>query len=117
MAAPSNINLTITRGDSPVIPFRYTTTSSPNGVDITGYAFTLTVSTEEEPTTTANEVFTAAGVITTASEGRFSFQPTTTDTDLDVNTTYYFDISFVNGTQKETIAKGSITVLQDIGKA
>lgn len=116
MAAPSRINLEITRGDSPVIPFRYTTTSQPNGVDITGYVFTMTVNTEEDPTNTDNQQFQVTGVITTASEGRFTMQPTSTNTDLTVGGSYFFDISFLNGTQKETIAKGAIIVLQDIGK-
>jgi len=116
MPVAANIPVTVYRGDSPVIPYQLTNTANPTGIDITGYVFELTVDSIEEPTNDSTEVFTVAGVITEASEGRFGFQPTVADLSIAPGD-YFYDISLVNGTEQVTIIKSTFTVRQDIGKA
>jgi hypothetical protein len=119
MATATVIKLVTYRGDSPIFPFHLTNSANPGGIDITGYVFVLTVDSLEEPPETsdpsATELFSVSGVLTDAANGKFSFQPTTTDTNQTPGE-YYYDISLVNGTEKVTIVKSTFEIKQDIGK-
>lgn len=115
---PIPLNICVTRGDSPIIPFKLTN-SDGSDLDINGGTFTLTVSTEEDPSDNTNQVFQVTGVIVgDGSTGEFTFQPTTTDTgSLDPDTDYFHDVRMVlTGYGDRTIFKGQWQVSQDINK-
>lgn len=115
---PIPLDICLTRGDSPVIPFKL---SDGDGADlsISGAVITWTVSTEEEPTDNTNQVFQVIGIVVgDGSAGEFTLQPTTGDTGtLDPNTDYFHDIRMVlTGYGDRTIFKGKVPVAQDINK-
>ncbi|MDX1526995.1 MAG: hypothetical protein R3337_00120 [Gammaproteobacteria bacterium] len=98
-------------------------TFKKNGIarDVTGFTFTLTVNSDEDPTTAANQVLQETGVPTDATNGIVSFTPVG---DMDALTVtpagadYYYDIEETHTAsgRKRTIAKGKFKVLQDITK-
>lgn len=117
---PVTEDICISRGDSPVIPVvvREAGTNGALGsiVDITGYAFTLTVDPSSDPGTSANNLFSIAGVITDAANGRVEFQPTPVQTDHSPDQ-YSYDIQMVTTTPSvRTILSGTFEIKQDITK-
>ena len=85
-------------------------------VDLTGMVLTLTVNSEENPTTTENELFKIGGEMVSAVDGKVSFTPTAEDTNIDKSRNYY-DVSAVVGTEsKRTLVKGEFYIDMDIGK-
>jgi len=119
MALAVNIPLITYRGDSPTFTF-VLKDSAGVVVDITGYVFTMTVDTLEEPLDvtdpSATEVFTNTGTSATPASGEWTHQPTALNTALTPGE-YFYDVSVAVGTQKITLVKSVLEVLQDIGKA
>jgi len=85
-------------------------------VNITGFSFKLTVNSEKTPTTTANQQFTITGVLTDAVNGKVSFAPSVTDTDI-APATYFYDIEQTDGAGAiSTLIVGKALIVQDITK-
>jgi len=103
-----------TRGDTD--PFKFTLKDKDESpVDITGWSFLFTVNKNENPINTADQQFQLVGVIDSGIEGKFSFRPTATDTDI--VGFFFYDVQRVdtNGYIK-TLAKNEIEFTQDITK-
>ena len=103
------------RGDS--FPLIYTLKDKNTGlaINIAGWSFKLTVSTEKDPVDETTKKFSVDGVIVDAANGKFSFLPTEAN-NADIGK-YFFDIQYTNPSgHKRTIAKDKYTVSQDIGK-
>jgi len=104
------------RGDSDAKGF-IIQNSAGVAIDITGFTFKLTVNSEKDPTTTANQQFTVIGAITDASAGKVAFSPTTANTDI-VPATYFYDIEQTDGSGAiSTLIIGKCVLVQDITKA
>lgn len=110
-------DITVYRGDTEPIPRKAKSHQTANGVlDITGWSFTLTVNTEENPTNTDNQLFQATASLTNPTAGDYEFRLTTGQADQTPGT-YYFDIQYVKpGGEKGTQEKGLYIVEQDINK-
>ena len=103
------------RGDSfPLVyVFKDKTTGLP--INITGWSFKLTVSSEKDPADESTKKFSVDAMLVDAANGKFSFLPTEGN-NAEVGK-FYFDIQYVNPSgHKRTIAKDVYTVTQDIGK-
>lgn len=103
------------RGDSDAKGFII---QDANGVaiDITGFSFKLTVSSDRDPTDQVNEQFTIVGVIGVAADGTVSFAPTITDTDITPGV-YFYDIEQTDVSSRiKTVIKGRVKIIQDITK-
>jgi hypothetical protein len=86
-------------------------------IDISGFTFALTVNTAPDPSDNTNEVFTVAGVINDALNGKVGFSPTDTDTDISPDT-YFYDIQMIDAaSKKRTIVIAQFLITQDITKA
>ncbi len=84
-------------------------------VNISGFAFRLTVNTEPDPNP-GTELFTVVGVITDASAGKVAFAPTVTDTDQTPDK-YFYDVEQTDGGGLiDTVIKGVCEIVQDISK-
>jgi len=85
-------------------------------IDITGFSFKLTVSSDRDPTDQVNEQFTITGIITLATAGTVSFAPTTTDTDITPGI-FFYDIEQTDVASRiKTVIKGRVQIIQDITK-
>ncbi len=85
-------------------------------VDVSGFSFKLTVNSEKAPADQVNEQFTITGVLIDAPNGRISFAPTITDTDI-TPTTYFYDIEQTDGAGAiSTLIVGKAIIVQDITK-
>ncbi len=85
-------------------------------VDITGFSFKLTVSSEKDPADQVNEQFSIVGVITDATNGKVAFSPTVTDTDIAPDT-YFYDIEMTDaGGALSTRIVAKALIVQDITK-
>lgn len=115
---PIPLDICVTRGDSPIIPFKLTTPAGAD-IDISGGTFTLTVNTEEDPTDNTNQVFQVTGVLVGGgTTGEFTMQPTTANTGaLNPDLDYFYDLRMVLASYGDrTIFKGKWLVDQDINK-
>ena len=82
-------------------------------ISLTSETFILTVNSEECPTDNTNEIFSVAGVVTDAANGRVSFAD---DGTTDIGT-YHYDIQMIDTSgRRRTIAKDYYIVTQDITK-
>jgi hypothetical protein len=119
----SEINLCRFRGDTYPAKFRATNEGSPQVLDITSYAFLMTVNSVKSPDANSSPIvgdqkFQITGTITDAATGRFEFQYTGSPAPqlLDPGT-YYYDVQMTDGTGDiRTIIKGKYTIKQDITK-
>lgn len=109
-------NITRRRGDTYPISLRVQD-SGGDAVDLsaTGYAFLMTVSSEQNPTGTSNELFQLTGIITSASEGRVEFRPS--ESDVDAIGVFYYDIEMTDDEGYiTTLVTGEFELEQDITK-
>lgn len=84
-------------------------------VNIAGWSFKMTVSTEKDPVDDTTKKFAVDATIVDAAAGKFSFLPTEAN-NSEVGK-FFFDIQYTNPSgHKRTIAKDKYTVSQDIGK-
>lgn len=116
MAKPAAINIDYTRGDSAAIPFEVTDPDTSLAVDITGFTYILTVDPEPDPLTDVNNLFSVAGTVTDATNGKVEFRPTTTNSDQTPEV-YFYDIQQTDSASRlQTVAKGKFTIQQDVTK-
>ena len=84
--------------------------------NVTGFNFKLTVNAEKAPADQVKEQFTIVGVLVDAPNGKVSFAPTITDTDISP-ATYFYDIEQIDGSgAKDTLIIGKALIVQDITK-
>ena len=103
------------RGDTKAKGFAIQT-SAGVARNITGSTFKLTVNSEKDPPTTANEQFTINGVITDAVAGEVGFAPAVGDTDITPDT-YFYDIQETDPSgADDTLIKAKALIVQDITK-
>jgi hypothetical protein len=89
--------------------------SAGAAIDITGFSFSMTVNSEKNPTINPPE-FTVAGVLDDPTNGKVSFSPLTTETDIAPGT-YWYDIQQTDTASKvKTLVKGKLLIIQDITK-
>jgi hypothetical protein len=96
-------------------PFKIVVKDKGTGapLNVTGNTFTLSVSTENAPST-ASYVFQSTGVITDAVNGKVSFPMSASD--VDRVGTYYFDVVMDTGTERTTILRGILEFEESITK-
>jgi hypothetical protein len=104
-----------TRGDT--YPISVTLKDSSGvAIDITGGTFALTVNSEENPTDTANQLFTEAGTITNAVGGVVEFAVSLSNSDQTPGV-YYYDVQYTDSAGNiRTVLRGPWCVNQDITK-
>lgn len=112
---PSTVNIEFTRGDT--FPFVLEITDgSNNPIDITGYAFLLTVDPSETPSDALNNLFQLTGSTIDATNGKVQFALTGVQADQTPGV-YYYDLQQTDPSSSiRTIAKGTWTFIQDITK-
>jgi len=112
---PSDIPICRKRGDT--YPITFTIKDSAGGVvNISGFSYLLTVDPEEEPTTSANNLFQLTGVIPLGTDGKVTFTMTSMQADQ-VPAEYFYDIQQTDGASAlRTVVKSSWTFEQDITK-
>lgn len=106
------------RGDSSARGFTIKDSSvSPSvPIDITGFSFKLTVNSEKDPTNQTNEIFSVVGTIVDGPNGKVSFAPSSTETNVAPGP-YYYDIEQTDlGGLISTLIKGKCKIIQDITK-
>jgi hypothetical protein len=104
------------RGDT--VPDKYIMVDENDAVlDIsTGYAFRLTVSSEQNPINTDNQLYEVVGVVTDGPAGAVDFSPSPVQADQEPGTYFYdVEVTYPSGSVK-TIEKGKYIYKQDIGK-
>jgi len=106
------------RGDS--YPLEFTIQDeNEDAITLTGSSLLFTVNNTKNPTDITDQEFSVVGVIDpdqVANEGKVTFTPSTSETDLTPGT-YYYDIQLTNSSsQIRTIAKEKFKVTQDITK-
>lgn len=108
---------TITRYRGDTAADRFTIQRDGAALNITGWTFALTVNSEKDPVGTSTQLFTVAGVITSATAGQVQFSPDATQADQTPGD-YYYDVQGVdpNGA-KVTVDKGRYRFKQDITKS
>jgi hypothetical protein len=111
-------DIEMTRADS--YPLILTVKSKSTGlpIDLTGYAFLLTVNSEKDPTDITHQIFQVAGVTDpdqVTNTGKVSFTPTSIDTATVGK--FYYDIQWIVGsTVRSWNEKKKFVILQDITK-
>ena len=110
---PTQEDIEVVRGDSPVIPLSVTSGGAP--VDITGGTFELAVDTQAKPVDNSTSLFIVSGVIVSGPAGTVTFQPSSAELNLEPKT-YYYDIQMLLNGSKRTLLKGKFIVQQDINK-
>ena len=111
----ANIDITRKRGDN--FPFQLTLKDSGGtAVDITGFTFRMVADPSNAPADDTNNLFDLAGVIVTAEDGIFQFEPTTSDMDVEPGT-YFYEVQMIDASSKvRSIVAGTFIVEQDIVK-
>lgn len=85
-------------------------------IDITGYSFTLTVDSKQNPTDETTKKYFISGVIVDALAGRVEFVPTEEQANLSGQ--FYYDIQMIDTLgRKRTITSDKYTYKQDITKS
>jgi hypothetical protein len=90
--------------------------SAGAAIDITGYAFKLTVNSLPTPPSATTQLYSLTGTILDAANGVVEFVPTLTNADQKP-ATYYYDIQMTDDTARiKTIVSGEYIYTQDITK-
>jgi len=85
-------------------------------INISGYAFVMTISTLENPPDNTSELYSVTGTILVAASGTVEFVPSGVQSDQ-LPAEYYYDIQMTDGAARiKTIEKGKYTYTQDISK-
>ncbi len=90
-------------------------------IDVTGFTFVMTVNTSKDPDPVGPpiiglEQFSVVGVLDDPTNGKISFSPLTTETDI-LPAVYFYDIQQTDAASKiKTLVKGKLTIVQDISK-
>lgn len=107
--------ITRRRGDTYAdeITVKSATTGLP--INITGYAFTMTLDASKEPTSSATNLYQVIGAIIDAAAGRVEFAPTALQADR--VGVFYYDIQMVDSAGRiRTIALDPYVFTQDLTK-
>ena len=108
-------DITRKRGDTYADEFVIKSKATKLPINLTGYAFTLTLDPVKAPTNAVNNVYQLTGTIIDAVNGRVEFAPTALQADKVGN--YYFDVQMVDGAgRKRTVDSGKYKYEQDITK-
>jgi len=108
---PKTEPILVARGDSPVMPI--TVKSDGVVLDVTGYTFTLTVNSSDDPADDTGALFQINGAVVDGPNGRVDFQPSIGDL-TQTPDVYNYDIQMVGGGSTRTILKGQFTIDPDI---
>lgn len=104
------------RGDTAPDLIRVLDPETLTALDISGFAYVLTVNTVRNPTDTSTQLVTIAGTITDAPAGRVEFRWTAPQADQTPGK-YWYDIEQTDvGGNVKTIAKNAYKFYQDITK-
>jgi len=108
-------SITRYRGDT--VPDKITVKDADDVViNITAYAFMLTVSSIKAPPDTSTQLMQLTGVITSGPLGTVEFSPTAGEANVTPGK-YFYDIQMTDGSGKiQTIDTGTYTFKQDITK-
>jgi hypothetical protein len=105
-------------GDTAPFKFQLTDASGTPTL-IAGFGFTLTVDPNEEPASTATNLFTITGVIDDEDTGLFNFPPTQPEANLLVplanDRAYWVWLKVTDATGKTETAKGRLPVAAGSG--
>jgi hypothetical protein len=111
-------DIEMTRADSYPLILTIKSKSTSLPIDLTGYAFLLTVNSDKDPTDITNQIFQVAGVVDpdqVTNKGKVSFTPTSVNTATIGK--FYYDIQWsVGSTIRSWNEKKKFTVKQDITK-
>jgi hypothetical protein len=111
-------DIEMTRADSYPLTLTVKSKSTDLPIDLTGYAFLLTVNSEKDPTDITHQIFQVAGVVDpdqVTNKGKVSFTPTSANTATVGK--FYYDIQWtVGGTVRSWNEKKKFVILQDITK-
>ncbi len=103
------------RGDSDAKGF-IIQDSAEVAIDITGFSFKLTVSSDKAPPDQVNEQFTITGTLTDATNGAVAFAPLVADTDIAPGT-YFYDVEQTDTSGRiSTLIVAKCLIVQDITK-
>ena len=105
------------RGDSYPLELTIKNKETKVIIDLTGYAFSLTVDTLQDPPDDTTQVFEVPGVLDIdPTLGRVSFTPTVLQTAIDAKG-YFYDVQMTDSSGNiRTIVKNKWKILQDITK-
>lgn len=108
-------DITRVRGDT--FPFSFVIKDSDGVVvDISGFAYKLSVDTSEEPADEVTQLFKLVGVIPTGTDGIVTFTLSIGEANQ-TPSTYFFDLEQTDtATKIRTVAKGEYNVVQDVTK-
>lgn len=115
MACPQEQDICRKRGDTN--PFTLTIKDGDgNAIDISLYAFVLTVDPSPDPADASENLFQLSGTIVDGPNGIVSFEPTTLQADQEPDT-YFYDVQMTDDASKiRTILQGEFEISQDITK-
>lgn len=85
-------------------------------LDITNYAFIMTLSSKRDPTDTGPVIYSIPGIILDAMNGKVEFPPTPEQADQKPGV-YWYDVQMTDAAGRiRTILEGKYTYVQDITK-
>ena len=109
--SPHVEDITIWRGDNPVLTFTFTDADTGLPIDLTGTTLVLTVNRNSDGSAT-NE-FQLSTLAAPGATGIVSFQPTTAQTNI-ARRSYFYDVQWTSGTTVRTLSTGRFIVRDDI---
>lgn len=113
----TTINLDRRRGDTKA--FQFTIDEDGADLDITGHTFLMTVNVDVDPTdppVTPDEWQLTASLVAPNTDGKFKFQPSAPNMDLEPGV-FFYDIQMTDpGGEITTVIAGTLTITQDITK-
>lgn len=111
--------ITFYRGDSYPLELTIKDSITSEGIDLTGYAFLMTIDSVKLPSDDTTKIFEITGVVDSdqvTNAGKVTFTPTAVQTAIDPKK-YYYDVQMTDVSSNiRTIVKNTFTVLQDITK-
>ncbi len=109
-------DITRRRGDTYADEFTLKSKATGLPINLTGYAFTMTVDPSAAPVDAAGNLFSLAGTIVDAAAGRVEFAPSAVQADQTPGT-YFYDVQMTDGAGRiRTVAAGKYKIVQDITK-
>lgn len=103
------------RGDTKRIRRQVVNGETGEPIDITGHSFKMTLNSDDCPEDTTDEVFSINAQIEDATKGLIYFP--FTETHADNLGEFFFDIAWTDSVGEiQTLEKGAIIFIQDIGK-
>lgn len=108
-------DITRMRGDTYADEFTIKSKKTKRPIDITGYTFTLTLDSRQNPTDETTKLYQLTGTIIDGPSGRVEFAPSAVQADRVGD--FFYDVQMVDGaTRKRTVVKAKYKFKQDITK-